>query len=123
MPHRAEGVGRLEGIRQVSGSKPRRAAGSFEAVLNEARERSELKISAHAAQRLESRNIRLTEQHRQRIGEALERASEKGADQSLVLLDNLALVVSVKNRVVITALDDTKAREGVFTNIDSAVIA
>jgi len=51
------------------------------------------------------------------------RDSEKGASKSLVLLDDLALVVSVRNRVVITALDEPNARSGVFTNIDSAVIA
>ncbi len=53
----------------------------------------------------------------------MDRISEKGADKSLVLMDNLALVVSAKNRVVITALDSTNAKDGVFTGIDSAVIA
>jgi len=40
-----------------------------------------------------------------------------------VLVDGLALIVSVPNRVVITAVDGADARDGVFTNIDSAVIA
>ena len=48
---------------------------------------------------------------------------EKGADRSLVLMDSLALVVSVKNRTVITAVDGARAASGSFTNIDSAVIA
>jgi flagellar operon protein len=65
----------------------------------------------------------LSDQDRVRLDEAVTRAGEKGANQSLVLLDNLALVVSVRNRVVITAMDDSKTSSGVFTNIDSAVIA
>jgi len=38
-------------------------------------------------------------------------------------MDDTAMVVSVKNRTVITALAKDQARENVFTNIDSAVFA
>ena len=41
---------------------------------------------------------------------------------AVVLTDKAALVVSVKNRTVITAVDPASMRENVFTNIDSAVI-
>jgi flagellar operon protein len=37
-------------------------------------------------------------------------------------MNNLALVVSVKNRTVITAMDGSNMKDNVFTNIDSAVI-
>ena len=49
--------------------------------------------------------------------------------RSLVLMpgevrgDDLALVVSVSNRTVITAVDGDHLQDNVFTNIDSAVIA
>ena len=46
----------------------------------------------------------------------------KGAKESLILMDQLALVVSVKNRTVITAVDGASLKDNVFTNIDSAVI-
>jgi flagellar operon protein len=39
------------------------------------------------------------------------------------MMDDNAMVVSVKNRTVITALTTEQARDNVFTNIDSAVIA
>lgn len=98
--------------------------GSFAATLARETERLEsLKISAHAEKRLNSSNIRLSESDVQRIDGAVRRASEKGSSQSLIMLDDLALVVSVRNRVVITAVDDARTREGVFTNIDSVVIA
>lgn len=81
-----------------------------------------VKFSAHAKARLDARNIKLTESQLDRINTGVEKAASKGARESLVLVDNLALVVSVKNRTVITAVDDKSVKENVFTNIDSAVI-
>ena len=52
----------------------------------------------------------------------LRKAAAKGAKESLVMVDNVALVVSVKNRTVITAVDQANLKDNVFTNIDSAVI-
>jgi len=51
------------------------------------------------------------------------RADEKGAKDSLVLLRDLAFIVNVKNRTVVTAVDGEHLKDNVFTNIDSAVIA
>ena len=56
------------------------------------------------------------------LQEAVNRARAKGARESLVLMGELALVVSVKNNTVITAVDGANMRVNVFTNIDSAVI-
>ena len=104
--------------------RPAGKQGNFAATLAKETERLDsLKISAHAEKRLNSSNIQLSESDVRRIDGAVQRAGEKGSNQSLIMLDNLALVVSVKNRVVITAVDDARTREGVFTNIDSVVIA
>ena len=46
--------------------------------------------------------------------------SQKGINDSLVLVDGIALVVNVKNKVVITAMNSDN--ENIFTNIDGAVI-
>ncbi|HZK42828.1 MAG TPA: TIGR02530 family flagellar biosynthesis protein, partial [Syntrophomonadaceae bacterium] len=73
-------------------------------------------------QRLNSRNITLSETDLEKITEAVARAREKGARDSLVLMQDLALIVSVKNNTVITAVDGNSLKENVFTNIDSAVI-
>jgi len=98
--------------------------GDFAAALaHETERQGGLRISSHAQKRLTSSQVTLTESDLRRIGGALERAGEKGSNQSLIMLDNLALIVSVKNRVVITAVDDARQKEGVFTNIDSVVIA
>jgi len=82
-----------------------------------------VRFSKHALARLAQRNIALDPTDLHRLGSAVARARAKGARESLVLLDDLALVVSVRNQTVITATDGARRRENVFTNIDSAVIA
>lgn len=93
----------------------------FRAVLEAASQKHGLKFSRHAIERLETRQVSLGASEFDRLGSAVERADGKGAQESLVLLDQLAFVVSVRNRTVITAMEPSK--EGVFTSIDSAVIA
>ena len=82
-----------------------------------------IKFSAHAQQRLQQRDITLGESDVAKIGQAVDRAQQKGGKESLILLDDMAFVVSVKNRVVITAVDQPSMKQNVFTNIDSVVIA
>lgn len=93
------------------------------ALAQETQKQESLKVSSHAQKRLNSAQVTLSDSHLERIGGAVERATEKGANQSLIMLDNLALVVSVKNRVVITAVDNARMKDSIFTNIDSVVIA
>jgi flagellar operon protein len=81
-----------------------------------------LKFSAHAMQRLESRNIKLTPDDVARMNAMADKAAAKGAKQSLFLMNDVAMVVSIKNRTVITAVDHDSMKENVFTNIDSAAI-
>ncbi len=82
-----------------------------------------LRFSAHAQTRLQSRRITLDASHLQRLQGAVQRAAGKGSKDALVLMDNMAMVVSVKNRTVVTVVDSDNMKENVFTNIDSAVIA
>lgn len=91
---------------------------SFAEILS----RESLKFSRHAQERIAKREISLSAGHLERIHTAVEKAAAKGARDSLILMDNLAFVVSVKNRTVVTAVDEANLRGNVFTNIDSAVI-
>lgn len=95
-------------------------APEFAALLRE--KIGALKFSRHASERLESRKINLSPEQIARLEQGIKKAAGKGAQESLVLLDDLALVVSIKNRTVITAANRQDLRENVFTNIDSAVI-
>ena len=101
----------------------------FDAVLREqllqvqAPASPAVKFSTHAQQRLQQRDITLGDEAVAKINQAVDRAQEKGSKESLILLDDLAFVVSVKNRVVITAVDQPSMKQNVFTNIDSVVLA
>ena len=83
---------------------------------------SELRFSKHAANRLADRNLTLSEEQLSRLTEGAKKAGEKGIRESLVMVDQLAFIVNVPNNTVITAMDNTRADENIFTNIDGAVI-
>lgn len=95
---------------------------SFAKILDDKLQQSGVKFSAHATKRLEARNITLSAQQLATLEDAVEKARAKGGRETLILLDNVALVVSVANRTVITAMDGENLKDNVFTQIDSAVI-
>ena len=81
-----------------------------------------LKFSKHAEERMKARRIELGKAELEKLNSAVEKARAKGAKESLILMNDLALVVSVRNNTVITAIAGENIKENVFTNIDSAVI-
>ena len=83
---------------------------------------TKLRFSKHADERLNTRNICLTEEQMERLNDGMKKAGEKGINESLVLMDNLAFIVNVKNNTVITAMDSSNTEERIFTKIDGAVI-
>lgn len=85
-------------------------------------EHGELKFSKHAANRLQNRNIDLTDGQLKRLAEGTNRAGEKGIKESLVLVDDVAFIVNIKNSTVITAMAKEETEQNIFTNIDGAVI-
>lgn len=87
------------------------------------KEISKVKLSKHAQQRLESRDISLTANEMEKINTAVQQAEAKGSKDSLVMMDNTAFVVNIPNRTVITAMNLANSNENVFTNIDSVVFA
>lgn len=94
----------------------------FDRLLKNSIESVELKFSTHAVERLNSQNIALERDEVLKLNEAVKKAQSKGSKESLILLKNLALIVSIKNKLVITAVDNARLKESIFTNIDSAVI-
>jgi flagellar operon protein len=82
-----------------------------------------IRFSAHAQTRMQSRQIDLQPGQMQRLQGAVQLAAGKGARDSLVLMDNMAMVVNVPNRTVVTVVDRDSLKQNVFTNIDSAIIA
>ena len=82
----------------------------------------ELKFSAHARTRLESRGIELSPDELIKMQEAISKVGKKGSRESLILTDKAAFVVSIKNNTVITAVDRNSLKENIFTNIDSKIM-
>ena len=98
-------------------------AGSFAEQLRNSIGSKEVEFSSHAIRRLESRQIDIIENDRiERLNRGVELAAEKGCDESLILVDSTAFIVSVKNNTVITTVSADDLKGNVFTNIDSAVI-
>ena len=83
---------------------------------------SELKISKHAKVRLKERNIELSPDTWQKMNEKVQEANEKGITDALVIVDGVALVVSTKNKTVVTAIHQNEAKEKIFTNINGTII-
>ncbi|MDE6641477.1 MAG: flagellar protein [Acetatifactor sp.] len=100
---------------------------SFREVLRqrseEAQESGNLRFSKHAMNRLNDRNIELDNLQLERLKAGADKAGEKGIRDSLVIVDQLAFIVNVPNRTVVTAMDSTATDENIFTNINGAVIA
>lgn len=86
-------------------------------------ELNKVKFSGHAINRMNSREINLNENDLQRLENAVNRAEEKNARESLVMVDNKAFIVNIPNRTVVTMLTNDKLNENIITQIDSAVFA
>ncbi len=95
----------------------------FQKILKQQMAEQEgLKFSVHALSRIQSRKIYLTREQLGKLNQAVAKAERKGARESLVLFSDRAFVVSVKNKTVITAIENEALKDKIFTNIDSAVI-
>lgn len=81
-----------------------------------------LTFSSHAVERMRSRGVNFGPEQMQKLNSAVEKARAKGARETLVLADNAALIVSVKNNKVVTVMDSQALKDNVFTNIDSTVV-
>ncbi len=90
---------------------------------NAATSASSLKFSNHSIERMHSRGITYSPEQMKSIENAVSKAAAKGSKDTLVLTDNSALIVSVKNSTVVTVMDRQAMKENVFTNIDSTVMA
>lgn len=81
-----------------------------------------VKFSQHAQDRLKARNITFSQDQLQQLAGAVSSVAQKGGRESLVMMGDAALVVSISNRTVVTAMDRSQMKGNVFTNIDSAVV-
>lgn len=96
---------------------------SFAEVLNDVtygNQTEALRFSKHVNERMQQRDINLSENQYKRLDDAVKKAHSKGIRESLVMLDDYAFIVNVDKSLVITAV--TGDEERIFSNIDGAVI-
>lgn len=97
--------------------------GSFSSILqNKIEQGNEVKFSAHAIKRMEERQLDFNAGTLDRLNQGIRELDAKGSVNSLIMMDETAFVVSVKNKTVVTAVDKTGQGNNVFTNIDSVAI-
>lgn len=93
-----------------------------EYLTNEINEKHHLKISKHAHERLSQRHITISETEWSHIENKVYEASQLGVKDSLVLLNEAALIINTQNNTVITAMDRKEAKTQIFTNINGTII-
>ena len=114
--------GRISRPQQPQPASGKTGNSPFAQILDQKIPAEGLKFSQHAQDRLRSRNITFSAADLANLEGAVTSVAQKGGKVSLVVIGDSALVVSVKNRTVVTALDRVQMRGHVFTNIDSTVI-
>lgn len=82
-------------------------------------ESSSIHVSNHAQKRMDQRGIELDVADISNLEEAFSALDDKGAENSLIIYDDLSLIASIKNRTIITASTTEEMTE--VTNIDSAI--
>jgi flagellar operon protein len=104
-------------LKQVSITTDLKNSPSFQQIFQD-----KIRLSHHAEQRLEQRGIQLQPEQMAKIENAIDKAAAKGAKDSLILFKDMAFIVNVKNRTIVTAMDGQSMQDNVFTQIDSAVV-
>lgn len=94
----------------------------FQKILQDSLSKKEdkIKISAHAQQRISERHMSLNDKDLNRLNQAMDTLEKKGAKESLMIYKDMAFIASVKNRTIITAMQNKEM--DLVTNIDSAIV-
>lgn len=94
---------------------------SFNDILSrELKTNETFTVSNHAAERM--KDITLDKEAMEKLNEGINKAEDKGCKNCLLLYNDVAFIASIKNRTIITAVDNQRSKENVFTNIDGVVI-
>ena len=118
------GIGNIGNNNNSANNVEREHSVDFSEILSQQlNKNTEVKFSKHAMDRLESRDIHMTDEQKQKLNESVDKAAAKNVRDSLIMMDDLAFVVNVRNKTVVTVVNKEEMKENVFTNIDGAVIA
>lgn len=116
---------RLKQTEQNGTAQTKTTAGnSFQELLNQTLSQTEtqnVSFSKHANLRALERNISVSDTDLENLGNACNKANEKGIKDALVMMNGSAFIVNAPNKVVITVVDQSEMKENVITNIDGAI--
>ena len=94
---------------------------NFEDILNEVKNKNQgFIVSKHAAQRLNE--INFTEDDMNEIEKGFKIAKDKNSKNTVMIYKDVALIASIENKTLITAIEKDRAKDNIFTNVDSVVI-
>jgi flagellar operon protein len=94
---------------------------NFKQVLDNVRNKEDgFTVSKHAALRL--KEIDFTQDDMKQIEKGFEIAKNRNSKNAVMLYKDVALITSVENKTIITAVERERAKDNIFTNIDSVVI-
>jgi flagellar operon protein len=94
---------------------------SFQKVLENVKNKDDgFTVSKHAALRM--KEINFTQDDMKQIEKGFDIAKDKNSKNAVMLYKDVALIASIENKTIITAVEKDRAKENVFTNIDSVVI-
>lgn len=95
---------------------------SFSQNLEDECDKLPVKLSKHARERMDVRNIHISNNEWQLIHTKMQEARKMGINDSLVLTKDAALVVNTSNQTVITAMGIDEARTRIFSNINGTIV-
>ncbi len=104
----------------TASSKSAEAKVSFKDLLDQ-NIKNTVTFSKHASIRKEQRNIEVTEADLEKLGDACDQAQEKGINNTLIMMDDSAFIVSAANKRVITVMDKNEMKNKLFNDIEGAV--
>ena len=112
-------------VNLLPNSRVKKQAGNdlkFKKIFDESLQKQDnkLNISAHARQRMRERNIKLEESDMNVLKDAISDLEKRGARESLMLYKDMAFIASIRNRTIITTMNNNEMN--IVTNIDSTII-
>lgn len=119
---RAFPVGDIGGFENINTPKDKTSKGNnFKDILNKTiEEKNYFTLSKHAAERL--KEVNFSESDMKNIEKGFKLAEDKGSKNSVMLYKDVAIIASIENKTVITAVDKNRSTDNVFTNVDSVVL-
>ncbi|MZK49846.1 TIGR02530 family flagellar biosynthesis protein [Clostridium beijerinckii] len=116
-------IGQFANSQKAVGSNPnsKQKEAKFQDVLDGVKNRDQsFTISKHAASRLNE--INFTKEDMEQIQKGFKIAQDKNSKNTVMLYKDIALIASVENKTLITAVEKDRAKDNIFTNVDSVVI-